>query len=50
MDKLSNGKGNLVKQVERLKEMGAKTGKSLPPELLDAEPFLSTLPVPEDKK
>jgi DNA recombination protein RmuC len=50
MDKLSNGKGNLVKQVERLKEMGAKTGKSLPPELLDAEPVLSTLPVPEDQK
>jgi DNA recombination protein RmuC len=50
MDKLSNGKGNLVKQVERLKEMGAKTGKSLPPELLDAEPVLKTLPVPEDQK
>jgi DNA recombination protein RmuC len=37
MDKLSDGKGNLVRQVELLKSMGAKTGKSIPPELLDSD-------------
>jgi DNA recombination protein RmuC len=37
MDKLSDGKGNLVRQVELLKIMGAKTGKSIPPEHLDSD-------------
>jgi DNA recombination protein RmuC len=36
MNKLSTGKGNLVRQVEILKEMGASTNKSLPPDLLAA--------------
>jgi DNA recombination protein RmuC len=27
MDKLAKGKGNLVRQAERVKELGAKTGK-----------------------
>jgi DNA recombination protein RmuC len=33
--KLSTGKGNLVRQVEQLRELGARTGKSLPAALLD---------------
>ncbi len=35
MGKLTEGKGNLIGRVERLKEMGAKTTKSLPQGLLD---------------
>ena len=35
MGKLSSGSGNILRQVEQLKELGAKTGKSLPPNLLD---------------
>lgn len=35
MNKLSKGKGNLVKRVENLKEMGAKTTKVLSQTLLD---------------
>ncbi len=34
MGKLSTGRGNLVRRVEELKKMGAKTGKALPPTLL----------------
>ena len=34
MNKLSVGRGNLVGKVEKLKQLGAKTSKSLPPELL----------------
>lgn len=33
--KLSSGRGNLVGQVEKLRELGAKAGKSLPPELVE---------------
>jgi DNA recombination protein RmuC len=33
--KLSTGKGNLVRQVEQLRELGARTGKSLPAAMLD---------------
>jgi DNA recombination protein RmuC len=36
MKKLSEGRGNLVRQVEMLKQLGVRTGKSLPPNLLDA--------------
>ncbi|HCE43083.1 MAG TPA: DNA recombination protein RmuC [Lentisphaeria bacterium] len=32
--KLSEGKGNLISRAERLKELGAKTSKSLPSELV----------------
>ena len=34
MKKLSTGRGNIVGQLEQLKEMGAKTGKALPPALI----------------
>jgi len=36
MKKLSEGRGNLIRQVEMLKELGVRTGKSLPRNLLDA--------------
>jgi DNA recombination protein RmuC len=36
LDKLKNGRGNLIKSVEELKRLGAKTQKSLPSNLLDA--------------
>jgi DNA recombination protein RmuC len=35
MDQLSTGKGNLVGRVERLKQLGAKTAKSLDPNLVE---------------
>lgn len=35
MNKLSEGKGNLISRVERLKVLGAKTKKSIPPNLLE---------------
>ena len=35
MKKLSEGPGNLVRQVEMLKQLGVRTAKSLPPSLLD---------------
>jgi DNA recombination protein RmuC len=35
MKKLSEGRGNLVRQVEMLKELGVRTPKSLPRNLLD---------------
>lgn len=35
MKKLSEGRGNLVRQVEMLKELGVRTTKSLPRNLLD---------------
>jgi DNA recombination protein RmuC len=35
MSKLSSGGGNLLRQVEQLKELGARTSKSLPAGLLD---------------
>jgi DNA recombination protein RmuC len=35
MKKLSEGRGNLVRQVEMLKELGIRTSKSLPQSLLD---------------
>lgn len=37
MNKLSDGRGNLLKQAESLKEMGAKTSKSLPAQLVKKE-------------
>ena len=33
--KLSEGSGNLIRQVEMLKELGAKTSKSIHPKLLE---------------
>ncbi len=35
MDKLVDGSGNLVRRVQRIKELGAKTAKQLPNSLLD---------------
>ncbi len=35
MNKLSEGKGNLISRVENLKTLGAKTKKALPPSLLE---------------
>lgn len=35
LGKLAEGPGNLVRQVEMIKELGAKTGKSLHPKLLE---------------
>ncbi|MCA0931608.1 DNA recombination protein RmuC [Lutimonas saemankumensis] len=35
MNKLSEGKGNLITRVENLKKLGAKTKKALPPSLLE---------------
>ncbi len=35
MNKLAEGKGNLIKRVEDIKQLGAKTTKSLPNTLLD---------------
>ena len=34
MNKLTEGKGNLITSVERLKKMGAKAKKSLPDTIL----------------
>src|ERR1035438_1267249 len=36
MKKLSEGRGNLVRQVELLKQLGVRTTKTLPRNLLDA--------------
>jgi DNA recombination protein RmuC len=35
MNKLSEGSGNLVKRAEKIKELGAKTTKSLPPKIVE---------------
>ena len=35
MGKLSDGQGNVVRQLEQLKSMGARTAKSLPPDIVD---------------
>jgi DNA recombination protein RmuC len=37
MNKLSTGKGNLVKRAEDMKKLGARAGKSLPDKLIDRE-------------
>jgi DNA recombination protein RmuC len=34
LNKLASGSGNLIRQVERLKSLGAKTSKSLPQDLV----------------
>ena len=35
MNKLTDGRGNLVSRAEKIKELGAKTSKSLPPAILN---------------
>lgn len=37
MGKLSVGRGNILSKTEKLKELGAKTSKSLPSDLLDSQ-------------
>ncbi len=37
MNKLSQGTGNILGRTEKLKQLGAKTSKTLPPELLDTQ-------------
>jgi DNA recombination protein RmuC len=52
MKKLSEGRGNLIRQVEMLKELGVRTGKSLPRSLLESagveEPGLALTPAAEE--
>lgn len=38
MNKLSEGRGNLIRKAENIKELGAKATKSLPQSLLDESP------------
>ena len=38
--RLSSGRGNLIRRTEELKKLGAKTKKSLPDNMLDADPLL----------
>jgi len=35
MSKLTEGKGNIVSSIEKLKTLGAKATKSIPPKILD---------------
>jgi DNA recombination protein RmuC len=35
LNKLSTGKGNLIRRVENLKTLGAKAGKEIPRSLLE---------------
>ena len=44
MNKLSTGTGNVFRQFEMLKALGAKTNKTLPAGLLDIEPALTIAP------
>jgi DNA recombination protein RmuC len=46
MGKLATGGGNIVRQVEQLKEMGAKATKSIPAQLIEDDPAES-LPASE---
>lgn len=46
LGKLSTGRGNLVRQVEQLREMGAKTSKALSQNLLE-EVSSAALPAPQ---
>lgn len=50
MNKLSTGKGNLIKRAEELKKMGAKAQKSLPPELVEKAGEETELLPPEDEE
>lgn len=48
MRKLSTGGGNLVRQVQMLEELGAKTSKSLDSELVEASAFSEPAVLAED--
>jgi DNA recombination protein RmuC len=48
LKRLSSGKGNLVRQTEQLKALGAKTTKSVPFGLIEDDlPALPDVPVPD---
>ena len=49
MGKLSSGTGNVLRQVEQLKVLGARTNKSLPTSLLD-DGEVEVLPLPDETK
>ncbi|MGH7040333.1 MAG: DNA recombination protein RmuC, partial [Stellaceae bacterium] len=46
MNKLATGNGNVVRQIEQLKEMGAKASKSIPTALIE-KATVETLPASE---
>ncbi|MBU1299027.1 MAG: DNA recombination protein RmuC [Bacteroidetes bacterium] len=48
VNKLSTGKGNIIRRTEELKVMGAKTSKSLPVQLVDRAIEAEQLPIPEE--
>ncbi len=48
MNKLSQGKGNILRRVENLKQLGAKTSKKIDPAI--GQQFLSENPEPEETK
>jgi DNA recombination protein RmuC len=48
VNKLSTGKGNIIRRTEELKAMGAKTSKSLPAQLVDRAIEAEQLPSPEE--
>ena len=35
MSKLTEGRGNIIKKIENLKDLGVKTKKSLPQNIID---------------
>ena len=50
MNKLSTGRGNILKRTEDLKALGAKASKKLPVELIDSETLDDTKPPQEQLK
>ena len=48
VNKLSTGKGNIIRRTEELKTMGAKTSKSFPPQLVERAMEAEQLPGTEE--
>jgi len=48
INKLSTGKGNIIRRTEELKAMGAKTSKLLPIQIVDRAIEAEQLPSPEE--
>ena len=48
-DKLTRGRGNLIRQVERIRELGLKPGKTLPPQLVEAASEAEVRALPASK-
>ena len=44
MKKLHTGKGNLVSSVEKIKKLGAKATKALPPNMIEEEDAAEEIP------